>query len=159
MIGADMLRDPPGFPGCDAGAANGVEQGSLAVVDVSHHGYNRGPRFGNLIGMCLGFEQKRFRVVSLGRLGDVPHVFHDDHCGFLVEHLIYGDHASQFHQRLDDFSRFHCHLLGQLTDANGFGNRDLTDNGLRGHREGVIAGIVGMSCRLGPRAAPAITPA
>ena len=44
VIGADVLRDAAGFTFGDAGLANRVEQCGLAVVDVTHDGYDRGAR-------------------------------------------------------------------------------------------------------------------
>ena len=38
LVGADVLRDAAGFAGGNIGFANGVEQRSLAVIDVAHDG-------------------------------------------------------------------------------------------------------------------------
>ena len=41
---ADVLGDAAALAGGDLGRADGVEQARLAVVDVAHHGHDRGPR-------------------------------------------------------------------------------------------------------------------
>ena len=38
MVGTDVLGDPPGFAGGDAGFADRIEQAGFAMVDVAHHG-------------------------------------------------------------------------------------------------------------------------
>ena len=38
LVGADVLRDAAGFAAGDVGLADGVEQRSLAVIDVAHDG-------------------------------------------------------------------------------------------------------------------------
>ena len=38
LVGADVLSDAAGFAGGDVGLANGVEQRSLTVIDVTHDG-------------------------------------------------------------------------------------------------------------------------
>ncbi len=44
VIGADVLRDAAGFALGDVGCADGVEQRSLAVIDVAHDGdHGRAP--------------------------------------------------------------------------------------------------------------------
>src|SRR5438093_12513114 len=44
MVGADVLRDPSGLCLCHIGLAHGVQQGGLAVVDVTHNGNDRRSR-------------------------------------------------------------------------------------------------------------------
>ncbi len=55
MVCADMLGYAACFAAGDAGFADGVKQGGLAVVDVSHNGYDR--RTG----------KQAFRAVDFGR--------------------------------------------------------------------------------------------
>jgi hypothetical protein len=43
-IGADALRDAARFSGDHVGIANAVEQGGLAVVDVTQHGHDGSAR-------------------------------------------------------------------------------------------------------------------
>ena len=73
--------------------------------------------------------EKSIRLIQLGRLGDVSHVFHHDHRGLLVQHLIDGDHAAEFDQGLDDRSRLHRHLVCEIGDGNGFRHHDVAHTG------------------------------
>ena len=41
LVGTDVLGDPPGFAGGDAGFADRIEQAGFAMVDVAHHGHHR----------------------------------------------------------------------------------------------------------------------
>ena len=43
-IGADMLSNPAGFARSDTGFTDGVHQGCLAMVNMSHERDNRCPR-------------------------------------------------------------------------------------------------------------------
>src|SRR5690242_6069111 len=51
-VGPDVLRDATSFAARNIGRADRVEQGSLSMVDVTHHGDHRRPR--------------QFDVVSVG---------------------------------------------------------------------------------------------
>ena len=59
LIGADVLRDAPGFTRSDLGLAQGVEDGGLAVIHVPHHGYDRRPRREVRIRLRLGQFRRR----------------------------------------------------------------------------------------------------
>ena len=129
MIGPNMLGNSASLAAGNAGASNIVEQRSLAVIDVSHHGNNGRAWFCHDI-MHLTFVcQERFGVIELRGLGNVPHFLHQDHCRFLVNDLIDRDHAAQLHQYLDDLSRFHRHFLRQCGNGYGFWNQHLANNG------------------------------
>ena len=92
VICADVLGNPTRFARGDTGAAYIIEQGSLAVIDVTHHRDDRCARFQYQIMMRFGIHQIGIRIVQLGGLGNVSHLFHHNHRGFLIEHLIDGHH-------------------------------------------------------------------
>ena len=50
-VGADVLRDAAGFAAGDIRGANGIEQGSLAVIDVAHDGDDRSARHFDIVGI------------------------------------------------------------------------------------------------------------
>src|SRR5207244_1768183 len=48
-VGADVLRDSSRLARCHLRGADCVQQGSLAVIDVAHHGYHRSARQLNVV--------------------------------------------------------------------------------------------------------------
>ena len=108
------------------------------MIHVAHHGDDRGARFERQIVMLFGIHQIGVRVVQFGGLGDMPHFFHDDHRGFLIEYLVDGHHGSHVHQHLDDLGSLDRHLLGQFRDRNGLRNCDFAHDRLGRQREGMF---------------------
>jgi hypothetical protein len=80
--------------------------------------------------------EERLGVVELGRLGDVAHLLDHDHRRVLVDHLVDGDHRAHLHHDLDDLGGLHAHLVREVGDRDGLGNRHLEDLGLGGRGEG-----------------------
>ena len=147
VVGADVLGDAARLARGDAGAADVIQQRSLAVIDVAHHGHHGRARLVLRLMVLHGrFLEEGLGIVELGRLGDVAHFLDHDHRGFLVEHLVDRHHAAQLHQHLDDFGRLDRHLVGQIAHRDGLGHRDLAHHrfGRRGER--VVGGSVG-GCR------------
>jgi len=131
-----MLRNASGFARSNLRAADVVEQGRLAVVDVPHDGHDRRARLQlRLVMLGRGLGEQGFRIVELGRLGGVPHLGDHDHRGVLVEHLVDGHHAAHLHERLDDLGGFHRHLVGEIADGDGLGHHDLAHQRLGGRGE------------------------
>jgi len=65
-----------------------------------------GARGFNSASWCSGTSASRDSgSSSLAAFATVAHVGHDDHRGFLIQHLVDRHHVAQFHQHLDDFSR------------------------------------------------------
>ncbi len=130
VIGADVLRDAARLARGDLGAADVVEERSLAVVHVSHHSHDRSPRL-ELRFVALGhIGQQRFGIIEFRRPGDVAQLGDDDHRSLLVEHLVDRDHVAELHERLDDFRRLDRHLVGELSHSDGFRHHDLADDRL-----------------------------
>ena len=70
LIGADVLGDATGLAGDDVGRADLVEQGRLAVVDVTHHRDHRRPRL--LVLLVVGVVEQRLELdlLLLARLDE-----------------------------------------------------------------------------------------
>ncbi len=112
MICADMLCNAARFTGCHFRTANIVEQRSFAVVNVTHYGDNWCTRQRLEISVFRSFFEHCFWIVELGCMRHMAHLFDQNHCCFLIEHLVDRNHLTELHQMLDDFGCFHRHLVG-----------------------------------------------
>ena len=137
VVRADVLGDAAGFAAGHARAANVVEQGSLAVIDVAHHGDHRRSRLQHHGLLVLRLGQEGIRIVELGALRNVPHLLDHDHRGVLIQHLVDRHHGAELHQRFDDFGRLDRHLLRQVRDGDGLGYQDLVHDRLGRQRKRV----------------------
>ena len=116
-----MLGDAAGFARRHFGAADVVQQRSLAVVHVAHDGHHRRARQRFGLGVLL-LVREGLRVVQRGNHGGVAQLFYHDHGGILVQRLVDGDHLAQLHQLLDDFGCLNGHLVRQFSHGNGLGH-------------------------------------
>src|SRR5699024_1574236 len=64
--------------------------------------------------------KKRLGIVELGRNSRMAHFLDQDHGGFLIEHLVDGDHLAQLHQVLDDFGGLEGHFVRKFGYGDGF---------------------------------------
>jgi hypothetical protein len=71
----------------------------------------------------------------------VPHLLHDNHRGFLIEHLVDRDHGAEFHQHFDHLGGLDRHLLREIGYGNGLWNQHFMHNRISGQRKCVLAGI------------------
>ena len=137
VIGTDVLRDPAGLPRRDPGAPDVIEQRRLTVIDMPHDGHHGRSR----IGLCLarggGAHEVGLERVVVQEPGLVPHLFHDDGGGFLVDDLVDIRHRPDVHQALDHLGGLDRHPLGQLRDRHAIRYRDLAHDGRGRHREPV----------------------
>ena len=91
-VGADVLGDATGFACNDFGFADVVEERGFAVVHVPHNGDDR-RALDDVARVFVGLgHDLRFEVVFFDEDVLVPHFFGDERGGFLVEHLVDGDH-------------------------------------------------------------------
>ena len=128
MVCANVLRDTASFARHHFTAADVVQQRGFTVVHVTHHGYDGWTRQHFGIDR-LGFVQEGIWVVNRGRFADVPHFFHHQQGGVLVERLVDGYHHAHFHQGFNDFHAFHGHFVCQIGHGNGFGHQDFVHHG------------------------------
>ena len=138
VVSADVLGDPARFARGDPGAADVVEERGLAVIDVAHHGHHRRSRLQHGILVRGRLQQEGIRIIRLGLHRLVPHLFHQNHRGFLIQHLVDGHHRTHLHQGLDDFGRLDRHLLRQIGHADGFRNSHFLHDRLGGQGESVL---------------------
>jgi hypothetical protein len=74
----------------------------------------------------------------------VAHFFHHDHGGFLVQHLVDGDHLAQLHQLLDDLGCLDGHLVRQFGHGDGFGHVHFMHDGFGRRLEVAFALVIAM---------------
>ena len=123
-----MLRDASGFLGGHVGFANGVKQRGFAVVDMSHHSYDRSPLAQVLRPISLLDFMDHLLLVS-------------DHGGFgaksarhfggggRVEGLVDGGKDALVEEFLDHVPGARLQLLRQFLDADALADRDLARDG------------------------------
>ena len=124
---ADVLSDAAGLPGRHIGLADGIQQGSLAVVYMAHNADNR--RSGNHIRLIL--------LVLLEKLGDYIHLLlllaeHVKlHCNLfrlVIVDLLVQSHDLPFKEKLlHDDRGLELHLVGQFPDRQSLRQSDGLD--------------------------------
>ena len=122
-VGADVLRDASRLPRRDVGLADGVEQRSLAVIDVPHDGHNRGPLFQVLRAVRLfDFVNHFLFVTDDGGLSAES----ARHLGgrLRVEGLVNRGEDAFVEQLLDNVPGARLKLLGKFLDADALADRD-----------------------------------
>ncbi|MNP95084.1 hypothetical protein D3C85_76270 [compost metagenome] len=120
VVCADVLGNAARFAGCNLGATDVIQQRSFTVIDVTHDGHNRCAWQGFDIGVLFTLLQQGFRIVQFRRVCRVAHFFDQNHCCFLIEHLVDRAHLAQFHQMLDDFGCLDRHFVREFGNGNRF---------------------------------------
>ncbi|MNX73473.1 hypothetical protein D3C86_1048710 [compost metagenome] len=129
LVGADVLGDAAGLARGDAGLADGVQQGGLTVVDVTHDGDDG--RTGQQVGLVLDLDlDGGFLFHGVDQLEGVLHLGHDHLGGLQLERLVDGRHDPLHEEALDDLGLLDAHLVGELLDRDGA--RELDVFGQRG---------------------------
>jgi hypothetical protein len=127
MVGADMLGDASGLAGGDPGAPDIVEQGSLAMVYMSHYSNNWWARQSFTTTGARG--QLLLQRIFLEQLVGMAHFLDRQRGGFLIDDLVDGDHHAHLEEILDHLSGLDRHFLSQIGNANGLGQSDVTHHG------------------------------
>ena len=162
LVRADVLSDAARFTGDHVGAADRVEQGGLAVVDVAHDGDDRGARLGQRVvfvvvvaeeclqlelGLLAGLDEQHFGAERLG-----------DELDHLVgERLRAGDHLARVEQQPHEVGGRAVQLGRELLDGDAaldddlaFGDRGVTRRELR-QRRGADVFEIATTTLLAPR--------
>ena len=122
LVGADALGDAAGLARDDVGAADGVEQSGLAVIDMAHDGDHRRTRLQILVLLQLLLVQvdvellQQLLVLLLGGHDlDVPaDLLAEDLERRLVQGLRGRGHLAEMEQHGDQRGRVDVDLLGQV---------------------------------------------
>jgi hypothetical protein len=123
----DVLRDTACLAVRHTGGTDGIQQGSLTMVNVTHDADNR--RSGNHRGLVLFFLFEEFldHVYFFFKLCNDIVLQCDLLCFLKVDLMVYGNHHA-FHEKfLNDHRRLDLHLLCQLTDRHFLRKCDLLD--------------------------------
>ena len=140
VIGADVLGDATGLARRHLGAADVIQEGGLAVVDVTHDGdHGRAGHLGHFAQFPLQLEHEGvFDALLLGGNGLVAHLLHQQGGGIRVQGLVDGDRQALLEEFPDDVRHLGGHARGQLGDGNGRGNLDLAHHLHGGTLEAVL---------------------
>ena len=104
-----------------------VEKRCLAVVNMSHDGDNRGSDHFFVSGLrSERIGELFFDYIFRDEFDLVPHLFNQQAGGIMIQDLINGSHDSHIEQNLDDFGGLYRHLLRQIGNTIGLGNRYFT---------------------------------
>ena len=127
LVGTDVLGDASGFRRDDIGVPDGVEEGGLAVVDVSHDGDDGRSGFE---GLLVILEDGEFRLPFKGLEFDFldPEFRRDQGCRVKIHILVDGGHDPESHELLDDLAAWLVQAHGQVLDLNLFAQGDLLDD-------------------------------
>ncbi len=100
LVGADVLGDAAGLARGDLGLADRVEQRGLAVVDVAHHGHDRGPVDEIGLGVVVG-DLLLDLLVGVDDVDLAVELLRDDGDGLVGQGLGQRRHLAELHQGLD----------------------------------------------------------
>ena len=117
LIGADMLGDAAGFARRHIGRADGVEQRSLAVVDMAHDGDDWRARH-KLRGIVGNVEQAFFDVGFGHAAHAVAHFLGDELGGIGVDNVVDRSHLALLHEQADHVDRAFGHAVGKILDGD-----------------------------------------
>ena len=130
LIRADMLRNATCFASGDVSLAQCIQQRSLAVVDVPHHGHDRRPCDEFLLQVSVA--TKTFEHVRFGNTLDGVPQFRGDEFGRIgIDGVIGRRHHAALHQHFDDIDAAARHAVCQFRNRNGFGNDHFARSGRR----------------------------
>ena len=122
MIGADGLGDPPHLAVDHVRLPDGIQQGCLAVVHVTHDGHDRRPGL-QIFRRGFGFL-KGFVDDTLGGLDLIVEIGGNQRRRIEIDRLVDGHHQTQRDQFVDHIRCLDPHPLGQFSDADRFVHPD-----------------------------------
>jgi len=152
MVGADVLGDAAGFAARHVRLADGVKQGGLAVVDMTHDGDHGRTRL-EILGL-VGFGLAEIVLfLEAGLLNLVVEFGGHDLGRVEINGLVDGGHDSEVEKHLDDFVGLEAHLMRHIGDADGLGDAQLALRRLQGlgHGRGRL-GLAAFAVSLAPEA-------
>ena len=124
LVSTDVLGDAAGFAGNHAGLADGIEDGGLAVVNVTHDHHDGGTGLLRFL-LVLHLKQPVFDGDN-DLLGDLGADLHGDQGGGIkVDDIADGGHNAQCHQLFDDLACLHLEHKCQFADGHFLGQGDL----------------------------------
>ena len=125
LIGADVLGDAAGLSGRHRGVADGIQQGGLAVVHVTHDHHHGSPGHQILRLVLVVVNQPLLDGDDNLLLHLAAHLLGDDGGGVEVNDLAEGGHNAVLHQALDHLCAGFLHAAGQFAHGDLIGDHDL----------------------------------
>ena len=117
LVGTDGLRNAASLVACDIAMADGIDEGSLAVVDVAHDGHDRGP-FDQVLGVVMNLELVKMLLVHHDFLLEVIVELEADGADrFVVEQLVDGDGLPLHEEEFDDGGRGNVDGFRKIANA------------------------------------------
>ena len=116
IVGTDVLRDTSRLTGNHIGLADIVEQRCLSMVDVTHHGHNRGTRHQVFFGIHLLYDGLRHLGTDV--FGLIAEFLGHQVDGLGIQTLVDGDHDADTHTRGDDLRHRDVHHVGQFVGGH-----------------------------------------
>ncbi len=117
-IRADVLRDASGLPVGDMGIPDRIQQGRLAVIDMTHHADDRRSRDEILLILRVLRQKLADDILLLFLLAEDVVLHRDFLCLLIRKLVVHGDHLALHEEFLDQDGRRQLHLLGQLADRD-----------------------------------------
>ena len=121
-VSADVLGDAAGFFRSDGGLADGVQQGGLAVVNVTHDHYDGGAGLQLFGGIHMVVDDLLLDGDGDFLLHLAAHLGGHELGGVKIDGLVDGGHDAVLHQALDDLSGGLLHPGSQLAHGDLLGN-------------------------------------
>ena len=132
LVSTDVLRDAAGFARHHVRCAQCIQQGGLAVINVTHDrdDWRARHKIGGVIIVGPSTEPDLDigggnAIRRMTKLGD------DDFGGLGIDGLIHRRHHTHFHERTDDIDGALSHAVRQFLDSNVVGNGDFAEDFLR----------------------------
>ena len=136
LVSADVLGDPARFGGDDVSLPDGVQQGCLSVVDVSHDGDYRRFHFQCRFFVLCFLQGRLQHCLDLLDLHSGAELLGDQGGCFGVNRLVQGGHDSHLDQLLDHCAGLDLQPVGQVL------HRDLLFNDDRFRRHAAACRMV-----------------
>ncbi len=136
MVGADGLGDPARLVVDHVRLSDRVQERRLAVIHVTHDGYNRRPGL-QILRRILGSLQGLVTLI-LRRLHLVAKIGGDQRGGIAIDRLVDGHHEAQADQLVDHLGRLDAHPLGHFSDTDHLVHADPPLDRLRRGDQGLL---------------------
>ena len=126
LVRADMLGDAARFAAHHVGAAQGIEQRRLAVIDMTHDRDDRRTRLQRLLGIVDRVVGQI--LVDIADARQVVAELRDEQLGgILVDRLRHGDGHAHLEQRLDEVGTLLSHAVGEFLHGDCLGDDHVAD--------------------------------
>ena len=128
VISANMLRNAACLSTGNLSFTNVIQQGGLAMVNVSHDRNNRRTRRKRALLASHGFFELILKLIFANQPNPMTQLLNDEGRCVLINHLVDRGHNTQPHQFFNDHASLHSHLLRELSHRNVVGDINVVNN-------------------------------